>query len=425
MRKRIYRSTPVNELDIPRLAEAVRGRRVVIGVDVAKRDFKAAVLEPGQGGLATLSWRAPEQVSTFTRFVAELGKVAEVEVALEPTGTYGDPLRTMLIALGVPVFKVSAKHSHDAAELYDGVPSQHDAKCAAIVAWLHAQGRSSRWEEMPEAMRDLAAAVDLMVLFDKQEQGCLGRLEARLARHFPELTMHLELGSATMLSLCETFGDAQAIAAHATEARALMRKVGGALLSSAKIEQVIEAAQSSTGVAASAGERSALQVLAREANRQRKEAAAARHKVEELGQSHAPVARMSEVIGKASAAVVFAEAGDPGAYAAPKAYVKALGLNLKIRNSGKPADQGRLKITKRGSSMSRKYLYFAVLRLLQNERCFKAWYERKRERDGGKQNLKAVIALMRKLAAALWHVARGAAFEPTRLFDVGRLGLGA
>ncbi len=53
---------------------------------------------------------------------------------------------------------------------------------------------------------------------------------------------------------------------------------------------------------------------------------------------------MGEVIGKRTAAVLYAEGGDPGMYEAPAAYVKALGLNLKIKNSGKPADVGQLKL---------------------------------------------------------------------------------
>jgi len=42
---------------------------------------------------------------------------------LAPTGTYGDPLREQMARLEVPVFRVSTKHTHDAAELLDRVPS--------------------------------------------------------------------------------------------------------------------------------------------------------------------------------------------------------------------------------------------------------------------------------------------------------------
>lgn len=204
-----------------------------------------------------------------------------------------------------------------------------------------------------------------------------------------------------------------------------MVRVGGSLLSPDKIERVLEVAMETTGTKASTGERALLMALAAETSRLRKQAAAAREAVEELGVKHDGVRRVREVLGKASAAVLFVEAGDPSLYRSADAYTKSLGLNLKIRNSGKPADQGRLKITKRGAPRARFTLYMAVLRLMQHEPRFRAWYERKVSRDCGKFKLKAVVALMRKLAKALWHVSRGATFDSSKLFDDVRLGLAA
>ena len=54
----------------------------------------------------------------------------------------------------------------------------------------------------------------------------------------------------------------------------------------------------------------------------------------------------------------------------------------------------------------------------------KAWYEHKVARQGGKYKNKAVVAVMRKLAAALWHVARGKVFDSKLLFDAAKLGFG-
>ncbi|MCZ7677959.1 MAG: hypothetical protein M5U28_03920 [Sandaracinaceae bacterium] len=50
-----------------------------------------------------------------------------------------------------------------------------------------------------------------------------------------------------------------------------------------------------------------------------------------------------------------------------------------------------------------------------------AWY---RARGGYRADRKliALVAVMRKLARALWHVARGAAFDSTKLVDARALG---
>ena len=51
-----------------------------------------------------------------------------------------------------------------------------------------------------------------------------------------------------------------------------------------------------------------------------------------------------------------------------------------------------------------------------------AWYQHKVKRDGGLKR-KAIVALMRKLAMALWHVARGETFDSRKLFNARTLGL--
>ena len=100
---------------------------------------------------------------------------------------------------------------------------------------------------------------------------------------------------------------------------------------------------------------------------------------------------------------------------------KALGLNLKEKSSGK--HQGALHITKRGPGVTRLFLYLAALRLVQRDPIVKAWYAKKVARQGGIAKNRAVVAVMRKLAKALWHVAGGVAFDSRKLFDVSRLRL--
>ena len=59
-------------------------------------------------------------------------------------------------------------------------------------------------------------------------------------------------------------------------------------------------------------------------------------------------------------------------------YRKAMGLNLKERSSGK--HQGKLRITKRGPSIARRWLYFAAMRTIQ-EPAVRRWYEAKKAKD--------------------------------------------
>jgi hypothetical protein len=263
-----------------------------------------------------------------------------------------------------------------------------------------------------------------MVMYDKQEYSNLNRLEAQLARHWPELTEDLDLSSATLVELVEEYGSPDAVAVGDPEgARGLMRRVGGHFLRHEKIEAVLEGAASSTGVPVTDGERAAIKVLAAEIHRSRAKGRAAKARVKALARGQVSTGRMSRVVGITTSAVLVSGVGDPVRYTSASAFLKGLGLNLKEKSSGK--HQGQLKITKRGPGDCRYYLYLAALRLIQNDSMVGRWYERKVVRDGGKVKNKAVIAVVRKLAKALWYVARGAEFDSRLLFDVRKLGFEA
>ncbi len=236
----------------------------------------------------------------------------------------GAPLRFALLARGLPVFRVSPKRCHDAAEVYDGVPSWHDRKSAAVVAKLHLDGASEPWPLRSKHERELAAAIRTMTMFDDQVLRNTGRLEAQLARHWPEVTRLLELGCATLLELLSTFGGPAGVARAEGKACELMRHVGGHFLRPDKIDAVIASARRTAGVPAMAEERLALAELARDTRRGRKAARRAHRRVEQLSREHAPTAHMSPVVGQTTAAVLVSEAGDPTQFASPAAYLKAL-----------------------------------------------------------------------------------------------------
>ena len=134
------------------------------------------------------------------------------------------------------------------------------------------------------------------------------------------------------------------------------------------------------------------------------------------------VQQLAKVVGETTAAVLYADVGDPRAFEKPAQYAKSIGLNLKEKRSGKY--KGAVHITKRGNSRARQYLYLAVIRMLKECDVIRAWFDRKRARDGGKgKGGKGIVAIMRKLAAALWHVARGASFDPRKLYNISLLDL--
>lgn len=413
MKKNQYRALSVEETDLDSLSQSLP-EAVTFGVDVAKKTMFATLMGPEEQLLAVLKW---DHLSRSRQVVAWLSGLSGVQVALEPSGTYGDALRFHLEASGVAVYRVNPKQVKDGREIYDGVPSNHDAKSSAIVAWLHQLGRSEPWI-VSEERRGLSAAVSRLSLHDSGFRRAQNRLEAQLSRHWPEVTEYLELDSATLLELLSRFGGPEAVAEEMEEAEELMRRVGGSRLSEDKIQVILDSAEETLGVPMIAEELEALRDLASEARHRQKRMKASKRRLVELVEQDPVMSRVGSVVGQTTAGVLTRDLGHLDGYAATGVLLKAAGMNLKEVSSGRR--QGELAITKRGPCRSRQYLYLAVLRWIQKDPWARAWYEQKVKRDGGRKG-KALVALMRKLLRGLWWVARGEPFNSEKLFDTRRL----
>ena len=184
MKKHIYRTTRIEELKVEELCKAVEGRRIVVGVDVAKEDFVAVIMDGDKEVHATVKWKHPFETKDFVKMIIQLPCIL-VEVAMEPSGTYGDCLRSLFLDADIAVYRVSPERCHDASEVYDGVPSLHDAKAAVIVSRLHLEGASHPWSLPSEEKRELCGAVKLMEVYDDHFHRNVNRLEGHLSRYWP------------------------------------------------------------------------------------------------------------------------------------------------------------------------------------------------------------------------------------------------
>jgi transposase len=343
----------------------------------------------------------------------QLAAERQVVVALESTGTYGDCFRQAVTDAGLVPQRVSSRAVKDYAETFDGVPSNHDGKDAAMIAELAAFGKFQPWPAVPDS--EWQAEVERHVQWLDTQQDILmlwlGRIEALLARHWPELPGLLKLNSATLLRLIAHYGGPRGVV-ECPEVESRMRRWGRAGLRRSKLQAILAAARSTVGVRMTQETMRMMRDYAREALRARQEIQQTKQALKGCGAQHKPIVAMAEVVGPVTACVLWVALGDPRDFHCGEAYRKAMGLNLKERSSGKY--QGKLKITKRGSSLARRWLYFSALRRIQ-QAPVKAWYLRKKSKDQGR-GLGAVVAVMRKLALALYAVTtRGESFDMQRL----------
>jgi transposase len=411
MKKHIYRTKKINAIDWIQMKEQLQGTPVVFAIDVAKEKQYALLANADSSVSELLSWNHPEQTREVLTHLENLA--CPLTAVMESTGTYGDALRYQFRCSGFEVNQISAKRVSDARELYDGVPSLHDAKSATVIMRLHRDGLSIPWRESDDAERELDALRREYDLHQSQYQRNKNRLEAYLSRHWPGVLPLLPLDSVTLESLLIEYGSPEQIAKNTEEAAKNMHLWSKNQLKNEKIAVVIQSAVNTLGQPCIDAERRYLQALTAEMRHSRQQQKEVKDILEATVKADTGLSKLASVIGLITTAVLLGCRLDPRNFRNARSFQKALGLNLKEKSSGR--DVGRLKITKRGCSLVRRYLYFAALRLINNDPVVKAWYQKKV--DARAKN-KTVIALMRKLAKALWHVARGERFDATKLLSV-------
>jgi transposase len=412
MKKRSYRAQKVNEIQWEEIAQSVQAKTMVLAIDVAKAEQYGVLMDSERQAVVTVKWDHPAETPELLKRLSAL-PCRSLTAVMESTGVYGDTLRGQLRQAGVEIHQVSAKRVHDACEVYDGVPSLHDAKAAQVIARLYWEGASRVWVEASESQRELNALGRLYRLYQKQYQQQQNRLEAALMRHWPEVCDSLELDSVTLEALLLRYGSPASLARHAEEARGRMRQVSRGQLSGEKIEAVLDSARGTHGLPCVQGEQDYLRALAAELRHNRLQREEVAERLAAITQSDAQLHPLGETIGQVTTALLIAERLDPRDYANSRSYCKAVGLNLKEKSSGQY--KGQLKLTKRGSGQARRDLYLATLRLIHRDAIVRDWYQRKVQAQGGRDKSKVVVALMRKLTRALWHIARGQAFDARKL----------
>lgn len=416
-----YRAIHVNDVDPDFIRAEVMDDRLIVGVDVAKKDMYAGIGTPDGEVHRLITWTHPKETREAFETIHSWG-CDPIEMVLEPTGTYDDPLRYQADQFGWDVYRVDPKRMHDASEVYDGVPSKHDAKAASMLVWLHTQTLSSRWAMDNEKTRQLTTITTRSTRLDIQWDRAVGRLEALLARHWPEVLENWSFSSASFLGILTEWGGPDAVRSNESMVRKRMRQIGGHWLTEERISELIENAQRTVGVPMTDPEADVLRRQAARADDIRCQQKELRRQLNEMIQQQPgweDVRRLGEEVGVPTASEFRVSVGDFRDYGAPKALINAFGLTLKERSSG--IKQGRHHITKRGPGEARQLLYLATCRKIKEDPVFAAWHDKKVAREGGKRKKKSVIALARKYLKGLWHVARGKEFDSTQLFDVSKL----
>ena len=169
MRKRAYRSIAVKDVNVAEVLSWLGAGHVSVGLDVSKREIHVVVWKARKD--MQRPWRVPQPggIPRLVEIVKELAVGRRLIVALESTGTYGDAVRQALGDAGVEVHRVPGTAVRDYAEIFDGVPSQHDGKDAGIVAELAGIGNSEPWPCEPLSAEESRLKGEVLWMDTQQE----------------------------------------------------------------------------------------------------------------------------------------------------------------------------------------------------------------------------------------------------------------
>src|SRR5262245_16388140 len=107
MKSKAYRATAVNRVDARQVRRGHAGQALTVGLDIGKYRVLAVARWPDAQFERPWLVANPEQLPDLLALLRQLRQNHAVTVALEPSGTYGDPLRQAVTDAGLTVLRVS------------------------------------------------------------------------------------------------------------------------------------------------------------------------------------------------------------------------------------------------------------------------------------------------------------------------------
>ena len=383
-----------------------------VGVDAGKFSHTLVIRPHGQPDSKPCSF--PTTRAGFDDAVAFIrrqvpGAAAEaILVGIEFAGNYGFTFAHYLAQLGFPIVSVLPAHTKRWKDVAHNQPLKTDAKDAATITDLLAQGHYVSFPFLAPAYADLRYLVTARERLSLLRRGAITQLRTLIQVVFPEFEALFPLiAKKTSLTLLQTFPTPQDLLdASKTKVLRVLKTASRGHLGAATYAKLVEAARATLGLPGAQArlrqeirltlERIALfecQIQALEA-----ELVEALQAVPET-----PYLLSIPKIAPVTAAIFLGSIGDPQAYETGQQILRVAGLSLVERSSG--VLRGTKRISTRGRPLLRAAAYMFAVRSITTGGLFRAEYEALCQRNGGAK-MKAVVAVMRSGLRLLFSVAR-------------------
>jgi transposase len=374
------------------------------GIDIGSERHVVAVVDEH---LAVLVKATPfgEEAAGYQRLVELLGSPQDCLVAMEATGHYWRNLFAYLVSAGFSVALLNPIRTRRFAE-EELERTKTDAVDALGIARFAAQKDPPASQLAEEGLDELREVVRLR---ERLLQDCgdhLRQLHRAVDLSFPEFTRYVRsLNSELATTLLARYPSAAALGKVSVKRLASLRYDGRHRVGETLAQELHDAAKISVGRHQSEPYQLRIRYACEDIVRLR----------QRLYELDADIARRLERhqvgkllttiegIGPQTAACIIAELGDPARFGSVKALASYVGVIPRLRQSGKRRLSGR-RMLPLGNARLRRALWMPTLSAIRVNPWLRAFYQRLRA--AGKRPKVALIAVMHKLLAAIFSVAR-------------------
>ncbi len=331
----------------------------------------------------------------------------EIVIGFESTGGYGEPLVHYLRKQKVRLVQVNPMHTKRLKELQGNSPNKTDQKDPKVIADIIELGHSLSLV-VPEG-----AAAQLRRLTQARERSVihhttlLNQLHSLVFIIFPEfLQVVYDLrskGVRHLLKHCPT--PESIVECGLDKITVILRKASRGRLGRQKAEMIYQVATQSVGI--KAGRESILLEIGHILSSIESSEKFIKDIEMQMANYLAQIACSKYIlsmkgIGKVIAAGLIGEVGDFAKFDTCSEIMKLAGLDLFEISSGK--HRGQRRISKRGRSLMRKFLYYAAFNAVRKGGALREQYERYLQR--GMIKTKALIAIARKVLRIIFALVR-------------------
>lgn len=396
--------------------ERVTARTLVIGVDIAKEAHVAQAATCRGVVLTRRPIKFDNSQSGFEHIVRSIQKLQsehgmdDVVVGMESTGHYFFNLANWLVDIGIEVVLVNPATTKRNKENRDNTPSKSDPKDAAVIAELVGRGFYTPYRPKDPLFQRLSTLVKARERIVRDTTRTENRIHGWLDIYFPEYaSVFKDLfcpRSLATLRKIPTPTDMSHMSPQDVVVKwgdGGMSRPGGAQGLGKAIE-LLEASKRSVGRTVGLDEAKwELARLLKEYESYQRDQDEVEGMIEALLQELPQAEILQTILTPNLCGVILACAGDLSQLDHGNQLLRMAGMNLAEKSSGKYI--GQIKLSKRGSSMLRKYLFLAVFHLLANDPVFKAMHKYNVQTKRMKK-MQSMVKLVGKLARILVTMVR-------------------